>query len=349
MQSLSKLGLVTIFVIIFSQQVNAQYTSTKVRTVHEAYTDSLKQVEYNYVFPFLGQGAYRKGFDIPYPAGLMANFMWLDQGIILDNFQLGVKTDDKDIPLTEVDFIGFGENKNTSYTVNVRPDLWILPFLNVYGIFGYGHSRTEINIDRLGQKPFDLQSIAEQSITTVGVGIMGAGGIGPVWLSVDANWTWNQPELTDKPTKVNVLGIRMGHTFVFNKNPESNLALWVGGMRIKMSSETTGEIRLGDALPDLEDKADEIVTNYWDWYDNDATIPQKIVADKVLTPIVDKIDEADGDAIIRYGMDKQVKEMWNGLLGLQYQINKRWMIRSEAGLIGDRKSVLLSLNYRFLL
>ncbi len=349
MNHLNKLGIGIILLFLFAQQTNAQYTLKKVRSKHQIYTDSLKNVEYKYTFPILGQGAYRKGFDIPYPAGLMANFMWLDQGITLDNFQLGLKTDDKDIPLTDVDFIGFGENKNTSYTFNVRPDLWILPFLNVYGIFGYGHSRTEININRLGQKEFDLQSIAEQGITTAGIGIMGAGGIGPVWLSVDANWTWNKPELLDKPTKVNVVGIRLGHTLVFNNKPESNIALWVGGMRIKMGSETTGEIRLGDAIPGLEDKADEIVTNYWDWYDNDATIPQKIIADKVLTPIVEKIGEADGDAIIRYGMDKQVKEMWNGLIGIQYQYNKRWMLRSEAGIIGDRKSFLVSLNYRFLL
>ena len=35
-------------------------------TKHEAYKDSLKQVEYNHIFPILGKGAYKKGFDIPY-------------------------------------------------------------------------------------------------------------------------------------------------------------------------------------------------------------------------------------------------------------------------------------------
>ncbi|MGA9271451.1 MAG: hypothetical protein WBV45_12585 [Lutimonas sp.] len=36
-------------------------------------------------------------------------------------------------------------------------------------------------------------------------------------------------------------------------------------------------------------------------------------------------------------------------IGIQYQLNKRWMLRSEGGIIGNRKSILLSLNYRFLL
>jgi len=323
-----------------------QYINTKVKSKHETYTDSLKQVEYDYIFPILGQGAYKKGFDIPYPAGLMANFMWLQQNLVFDNMQLGVKTDNVDIPLTPVDFIEFGENINTSYAYNVRPDLWVLPFLNVYGIFGGGQSNTEVNIIA----PISLLSIVDQDIRTAGVGIMGAGGIGPIWFSVDANWTWSKPELLDKPVQVNVLGIRFGHTFTFKDKPERNIALWAGAMSMKMSSETSGEIKLIEALPpEAWERKDEIVTDYYDWYENEATPPQKIIADQVLTPIVERIDAADGDSIIRYAMDKQVEQQWNGTIGGQYQFNKRWMLRTEAGLIGNRKSFLVSINYRFLL
>ncbi len=346
MNHTKKIYLVLVITFLFINQINAQYATTKVRSKHEVYKDSLKQVEYNYTFPILGQGAYKKGFDIPYPAGLMGNYMWMDQGITIDNMQLGLKSDNHDIPLTEVDFIDFGENTNTSYTFNVRPDLWILPFLNVYGIFGYGNSHTEVNL----VAPVALKSVVDQSISTVGVGIMGAGGIGPVWFSVDANWTWNKPELLDEPTRVNVLGIRMGHTFTFTNKPESNIALWVGGMRIKMNSETRGEIKMIDALPpETWERRDEIVNEYNTWYDALPPAKQIIIDATAVPEIIDRLEAADGDSIIRYGMDKQVKEMWNGLIGIQYQYNKRWMLRSEAGIIGDRKSYLLSLNYRLLL
>ena len=347
MKHFLKIGFGVFLLFFISQQINAQYVTTTVMTKHQAYKDSLKQVEYNHVFPILGKGAYKKGFDIPYPAGIMGNFFWSEQGILIENFELGVKTNDGiDVPLTPVDFIKFGNSDNRAISYNVRPDLWILPFLNVYGIFGTGSSNTAVRFS-LGNQ--EIESVVDQGISTAGVGVMAAGGLGPVWFSVDANWTWNKPELLDEATRVNVLGVRIGHTFVFKNKPQSNIALWVGGMRVKMNSKTAGEIRLGDAIPGLEDKADEIVNNYWDWYDNEATIPQKVIADKVLTPIVDRIDAADGSAIIRYGMDKQVKELWNGLLGMQYQINKHWMIRSEAGLVGDRKSFLMSLNYRFMI
>ena len=270
----------------------------------------------------------------------------MDQKSPDQNMQLGIKTDNVDIPLTNVDFIEFGENVNTSWAANVRPDIWVLPFLNVYGIFGGGRSNTSVELTF----PIELNSVVDQSLSTAGFGVLAAGGVGPMWFSVDANWTWSKPELLDKPVRVNVLGIRLGHTFTFDHKPERNIALWVGGMRMKMNTETSGEILLIDALPpEAWERKDEIVNNYWDWYENEATPPQKVVADKILTPIVERIDNADGDTLIRYGMDKQVKDLWNGTLGVQYQFNKRWMLRSEGGIIGNRKSLLVSINYRFLI
>lgn len=343
---MKKIFILTVILLLGTSQLFSQYTTIKVGDRYEAYTDSLKQINYKYIFPILGQGAYKQGFDIPYPAGLMVNYIWMDQGIDLTNIQLGLETQNLDIPLTAVDFIDFGENRNTSQSLNFRPDLWIFPFLNVYGLFGYGRSNTEVNL----VAPINLKSVVEQEFSTTGFGVMTAFGVGPVWVSVDGNWTWNKPELLDKAVRVNVMGIRMGHTFTFKHKPERNIAIWVGGMRAKMSTNTKGEILLKDALPqEVWDGKDNIVNEYWNWYENEATIPQKILADEVLTPIVNKIDEADGSSTIRYNMDKQVSQMWNGIVGIQFQYNKRWMFRTEGGVIGDRKSILFSLNYRFLM
>ncbi len=351
MKKLYKISILTmISIFLMTQNGYTQYVSKKVKSKHEVYTDSLKNVEYNYIFPFLGQGAYKQGFDIPYPIGIMTNFIWMDQGLVIDNMQLGLKTDSLDIPIKAVDFIEFGDNRNTSYSISVRPDLWVLPFLNVYGLFGYGQSHTEVNL----VAPVALKSVVDQGVRTMGIGIMGAGGIGPVWFSVDANFTWNKPELVKDPTRVNVMGLRFGHTFVSKNRPDRNFAIWAGGMRVHMSTETVGAIKMSDALPqETWDRKEEIVDNYWDWYNgldpNKPLDAKKIeTADKVLTPIVDRLESADGDAVISYGMDKQTKQLWNGVIGLQYQLNKHWQFRTEGGFIGDRKSFMLSVNYRLL-
>lgn len=345
----TKLTFVLLFILsIISTKITAQYSSIKVKTKFEVYTDSLKEVDYNYIFPILGQQVYKKGFDIPYPVGIMANSIWMRQDIVFSNFQLGFKHDNLDIPLTPVEFIKFGQNTNNSQNYTVRPDIWILPFLNVYGLFGFGSSTTDVNV----VVPFNINAVVEQDFTTSGFGIMAAGGIGPVWFSVDANWTWNKPKLLDEPVQVNVMGIRFGHTFVFKQNPKRNIAVWVGGMRAKMGTETSGAIALKDVFPG--GKKDQLVADYDAWraspaYD-DLTLKQKGIVNTVLDPFVTAIDEnVNGEGIVRYAMDKQTKQLWNGIVGAQFQLNKRWQFRTEGGVLGNRKSFLISANYRFLL
>lgn len=333
---------------VFSYQSSyAQYATRKISKKKQEYTDSLKQVKYDFKFPILGQKVYAAGFDIPYPAGLMGNFIWMDQSILIDNMQLGLKTDNLDIPLTNVDeFIQFGNNSNRSFGSNVRPDLWIFPFLNVYGLFGYGRSETTVELN----SPIPITSVVEQAITTTGFGVMGAFGLGPIWTSVDANWTWTKPELLDKSVLVKVLGIRFGKTFESQTKPERNVAFWVGGMRARMSSVTVGQIKLIDALSDEAwNRRDQLVDQYNTWYSGLSEIKKALVDQSPLPDIVDRIEQADGSSIIRYGMDKQVKQEWNVVFGAQYQASKRWIYRTEWGLIGDRKSAMLSVNYRFLL
>ncbi|WP_033956106.1 hypothetical protein [Psychroserpens jangbogonensis] len=338
--------LILITAFLFIQKANAQYPTTKIKDKHQAYTDSLKQVTYDNIFPVWGQKAYQKGFDIPYPTGVMVNYVYVKQGLIIDNMRLGLQTDNLDLPLTSVNFIEFGDNYTTANTVMIRPDIWILPFLNVYGLFGKGNSKTEVNL----KFPIELKSIVEQEVRTTGIGLTAAGGLGPVWLALDANITWNKPELLDDPVEVKTFGIRFGHNFVNKSKPYRNFGFWVGAMSISLGSNTVGELKLNEALPpETWERADQIVAAYDNWYDNTATIPQKVIADQTLGPLVQAIGEADGEAVIRYGLDKSTKQKWNGIIGAQYQHNKNWMFRTEAGVIGDRKMFLLSLNYRFLL
>jgi hypothetical protein len=345
MKNTSKIVVIVLVFLLTIQVGYSQYSSAKVKDKFEAYTDSLKNVTYDHTFPIFGQKVYQKGFDIPYPAGLMANYVWMKQDILITNLQLGFEGDNQDIPLTPVDFIDFGKNTNVSNMVNFRPDLWVFPFLNVYGLLGKGTSTTDVNI----VAPINLTSVVEQDITTVGFGVMGAAGVGPVFLSVDANWTWSKPKLLDEAVLVNVVGIRFGHSFVFKHKPQSNIAVWVGTMYAKLSSETTGAITLNEAIPNFSETKDQIVSDYNSWYDGlpDGRIKDK--ATEVLNPIIENIDNANGDGIVSYGMNKQVKQNWNGLVGAQYQYNKHWQLRTEAGIVGNRESFLVSLNYRFLM
>lgn len=344
--SVFKKSLIFLVVLFFAWGANAQqYASRELSKKQQEYIDSLKQVEYNYLLPIWGQQVYKKGFDIPYPVGAMANYIWMKQGIIISNFELGVKNENVDIPLTDIDeFMDWGTNTNTSYAFNFRPDVWVFPFLNVYGLFGYGQSTTEINLTA----PVELYSSVTQNMTTKGFGLLSGFGLGKYWVSVDANWTWTKPELLEDDVLAKVLGIRLGRTFQFASRPDRNFAFWVGGMRARLESETVGQIRLGDALPpETWARVDEIVENYYTWYDGLPDFLQEKVDNSALPEIVERLDSRDGDTEILYGMDKAPEQEWNVVFGGQFQLNKHWQFRTEAGLIGDRKSFLASVNYRF--
>ena len=345
-----KTYLITLSLFLATNQAFTQYSEKPTSKKEQQYIDSLKNVKYDYKLPFLAQKAYKAGFDVQYPFGIMTNYFYAKQGLIIENLQLGLTTQNQEIPLTPVDFIEFSNNTVVANSFNVRPDVWILPFLDLYGIFGVGTSTTTVNITT----PVAFTSVVNQSLKTAGLGFTAAFGVGPLFTVVDMNWTWNKPEKLDKPVPVNTLSVRLGHTFKIPGKPYRNFGLWAGAMRARMGAGTVGQITLADALPpEVFKRKDEIVAEYNEWYNslsptNPADIKKKQVADKVLTPIMERLDAADGSAVVRYAIDKRPAEEWNMLIGGQFQLNKHWAFRSEAGIIGDRKSLLISAQYRFL-
>ncbi len=342
--------LILFAAVLFPGTLKAQYSSKRVKSAYQAYTDSLKNLDYDRVFPFWGHKAYKKGFDIPYPLGFMANYFWVNQGILIDNFQLGFDNaagGPFDFPLQELSdsILDFGNNSNKSWSLNIRPDIWLFPFIDVYGIFGYGRSDTkiEVNAFQYTDNPIRFTSIVDQAIYTYGVGLLLAGGVGPIWVSMDNNITWNKPELLEDATRAWVMGLRMGKLFKFRNKPQSNISFWIGTMFLNMQSRTVGNIALRDAIPDFDESKQQLINDL-----EEKKGETGIIGDKLIDNLITIIEDRNGESLITYAMDKQTKQHWNGLVGMQYQLNKTWQLRAEGGVVGDRKSFLLSLNYRFL-
>ena len=90
--------------------------------------------------PLWGRKAIEKGFDLPKPLGLNVIGLYMNQGIEITD--LGLSTGAN--PIAPIDFIGFGTNTSTVYSSNLRLDLWMLPFLNVYGFGGRAQANTTV-------------------------------------------------------------------------------------------------------------------------------------------------------------------------------------------------------------
>src|SRR6059058_1701974 len=109
----------------------AQYTTDKVLgPKNQDLADSLKKMEYPYMLPIWGKKVVGKGFNIPKSAGISAQYLYQQSDILITDLAVGFNNG----PLHPLDqIIRFNSAVATSNGVNVRPDIWLFPFLNVYG------------------------------------------------------------------------------------------------------------------------------------------------------------------------------------------------------------------------
>lgn len=349
------------------------YTDKPVGQKSESLVDSLKSTPYPYILPIWGKKVTELGFDIPYSAGLSVNYITQESDLIINNLLVGFNGG----PQYNIDeIIRIDEAIARASAINVRPDIWLLPFLNVYAVLGKVQTSTEINAGvwlpdttNAWSQVSSFSTIAKFDGTVMGFGITPTIGVGGGWLAMDMNFAWSDIDALDKPVKTFVFGPRFGKSFKLKK-PQSNLAVWVGGFRVGFSSETTGSLPLGDLFDteDLQQKVDEGSANISqkqinldEWWgglsEEDQADPINMAkyetANRVLGTAGEIVNALDGaistaeTSTVDYSLDKALKDPWNFIVGSQYQLNKHWMIRAEIGFLGSREQFLTSLQYRF--
>src|SRR3954465_10243392 len=137
-----KLVLILVVSVLYTS-VFAQNTTDKAVWKNQAeLRDSLKTTEYPYLLPIWGKKVAQKGFKLPKSAGLSVQYLWQQSDIIINNLQVGFNNGPK-YNLDEI--IRFDKAQTTTNGVNIRPDFWILPFLNVYGVLAKSKTSTAIN------------------------------------------------------------------------------------------------------------------------------------------------------------------------------------------------------------
>ena len=148
------------------------------------------------------------------------------------------------------------------------------------------------------------------------------------------------------------------------------MALWVGAFRLHINSGTSGSLDLAEVFPveGLQAKVDNGIIRVDDaqqqvdaWWaglspleqNNPVNAAKHETANRVLTTaggFLNSMDESLNDeqsSSVQYSLDKRPKDMWNFVLGTQYQHSKHWMIRFEFGFLGSRTQIITGLQYRF--
>ena len=127
---------------LITQTYSQVYSNKIVGEKNEALKDSIEAKPYKYKLPIWGAKAAARGFDLPYSAGVSVNYFTQESSLILDNLYVGFNNGPQ-LDLNEI--VRFDDCTAQASAFTIRPDIWLLPFLNVYGLFGKGNSSTAVN------------------------------------------------------------------------------------------------------------------------------------------------------------------------------------------------------------
>ena len=372
--SLRRGSAAVLFLLLAVLPAHAQvFTNKVVGKSNQAYLDSLKHYIYPYALPIWGDKATKRGYDLPYSAGLSMQYFGQRSDLIIENLNVGFNGG----TMHDLDgIVRFDKAKSSSDGVSLRPDIWLYPFLNIYGIFGVSAASTDVGYgiwlpDSSGQEQeiLHLNTKVDFTAATLGFGITPTLGVGGGWLALDMNFTWTDVPQLSKPAQAFVFDPRMGKSFKLRR-PDENINVWVGGFRFAINTGTTGSIPLSDALPidqwqgSINQAQAEVARRNADidaWW-NSLTPPQqanpvniaKYQASKAALSragaFLENADQAvahAGSSTVDYSIDKRPADLWNFLVGGQYQLNKSWMFRLEVGFLTSRTQLISGVQYRF--
>ncbi|MCG3461757.1 hypothetical protein L7G72_07805 [Xenorhabdus bovienii] len=273
------------------------------------------------ILPIWGDEARAKGYDLPEPFGASYGYMNLRQDIIVDSIKFQF-TNPK-YKLFENIIINAGDTRERNETHMLKLDAWVLPFLNVYGVYGTTKGTSKTNLDSIylpGSEPgepawenipFELDFKGK----TFGGGVTFAGGYNQFFATLDTNYTRTNLDILDGDISAFVVTPRVGYEFVFEPlftgQGNSKVQVWVGAMYQNITQRFKGDVSKLDLPPELA----------------------------LFNMISHETD-------IKFDVEQHLAHKWNNTVGARFEITRNFNILSEVG-FGNRNSLFVSGEFRF--
>ncbi|MDX7986947.1 hypothetical protein FE392_06325 [Xenorhabdus sp. 12] len=271
------------------------------------------------ILPIWGDAARAKGYNLPEPFGASYSYMNMRQNIVVDSIKFQF-TNPMFKPWESEIVIDAGATRQKSETHLLKLDSWILPFLNVYGVYGKteGKSKTNLNnIAALGDPnyvqniPFELNFKGK----TFGGGATFAGGYNQFFATLDANYTRTNLDILDGDISAFVLTPRIGYEFVFNPlisgQGNSKVQVWVGAMYQDITQQFKGDV-------------------------GGLNLPPELSLFDMIKPMTD----------IKFDVRQHLAHKWSNTVGARFEVTRNFNVISEVG-FGNRNTFFVSGEFRF--
>ncbi|MBD2814687.1 hypothetical protein ID850_07905 [Xenorhabdus sp. Flor] len=273
------------------------------------------------VLPIWGDVARAKGYDLPEPFGVSYGYMNLRQDVVVDNIGFIMPENPDTADALEV-LAGNTRSRGESHMLKL--DSWVLPFFNVYGVYGKTKGSSTTNIEGVkfmgNLLPKELQNIPftlDFKGKTYGAGVTLAGGYQQFFATLDANYTKTNFDILDGDTKALVITPRIGYEFIFNPlfagQGNTKVQVWTGAMYQDITQRFKGK-----------------VTN--------------LNISGTLGQLVKMFAENDPD--MQFDVKQHLAHKWNNTVGARFEVTRNFNILSEVG-FGNRNSFYVSGEFRF--
>ncbi|MDC9593911.1 hypothetical protein [Xenorhabdus sp. IM139775] len=273
------------------------------------------------ILPIWGDAARAKGYDLPEPFGASYSYINLRQDIVVDSIKY--EFSNPKYKFFEKIMINAGKTREKSETHMLKLDSWVLPFMNVYGVYGKTKGTSKTNLDSIylpnsepGEPawediPFELNFKGK----TFGGGVTLAGGYNQFFATLDTNYTRTNLDILDGDISALVITPRVGYEFVFEPliagQGNTKVQVWVGAMYQDITQRFKGDVSKLNLPPEL-----------------------------ALFDMIKK--ETD----IKFDVEQHLAHKWNNTLGARIELTRNFNILSEIG-FGNRNSFFISGEFRF--
>jgi len=192
--------------------------------------------------PLLGDEARKRGIELPLPFGAGLVYYHISRDIAISDVRVGRNGAP---PGSVSDSASLGSRADVD-NLDLKLDVWILPFVNVYAIVGYIWNESDTHID-VALPPLLPSGPTRQYALTVptsmtgsvgGVGMTLAGGYGPFFLTYDVNAAQADLGFDDR-FKAVVSSVRGGWNGTAGKRP---LRAWVSVTDWNTFATATGTV-----------------------------------------------------------------------------------------------------------
>ena len=198
-------------------------------------------VEYPYRFPLLAQKAIDAGEELPLPFGVSLAYYGVQRDIEVKSVSASLNNN----PLQSVDqYVSF-DVRTEVQSATVRLDAWILPFLNVFGVFGGIDNESDIRADvTLGGTNYNIRADGSFSGMTAGYGAVLAGGYADFFMTVDGTQVYSElGDAFNTRFSGQIYNARAGWK---GKIDGHNTRIWLGATYWDTEREMTGSISTGN-------------------------------------------------------------------------------------------------------